>query len=206
MLLRTLFVTCLLASTASAKPIVIKAAHLFDGKSDKLVSPGVVVVDNGKITAAGAKVTEPAGAEVIDLGNATLMPGLMDAHTHLSHERSDDWKQDELDYFKKPPTQFALEASVLAKRTLLAGVTTVRDLGSWEQIDVGLRDAIAEGTVVGPRMLVATNAISARGGHCDPNAGYRPGIMPEPGIEAGVADGPIRFARRCATTSSTAPT
>jgi imidazolonepropionase-like amidohydrolase len=175
---------------AAPKTTVVKAAHLFDGKSDQLVSPGVVVVQDGKITAAGAKVTEPAGAEVIDLGNATLLPGLMDAHTHMTSEATGDWKKDELDRFKKPVPQVAIEATAFAKRTLLAGFTTVRDLGSDDLVDIGLRNAIDEGAVPGPRMLVSVHAISARGGHCDGTAGYRPGLLKEPGPEDGVADGP----------------
>jgi imidazolonepropionase-like amidohydrolase len=184
-----------LAGPAAAAPrtIVIKAAHLFDGKSDQVVSPGVVVVRDGKIVAAGAKAAIPGDAETIELGNATLMPGLIDAHTHLTGERSGDWKKDELDAFKKPASQFAIEATAYAKRTLLAGFTTVRDLGSRDLIDVGLRNAINAGVVPGPRMLVAVNALSARGGHCDPTGGYRPGLLKEPGIEEGVADSPDQF-------------
>ena len=186
------------AASAAPKTIVVKAAHLFDGKSDQVVSPGVVVVEDGKITAAGARVTEPAGAEVIDLGNATLLPGLMDAHTHLTGESSNDWKKDELDRFKKPIPQVAIEATEFARRTLLAGFTTVRDLGSDDLVDIGLRNAINEGAVPGPRMLVSVHAISARGGHCDGTAGYRPDLLKEPGPEQGVADGPdqIRAAVR----------
>jgi len=186
------------AASAAPKTIVVKAAHLFDGKSDQVVSPGVVVVEDGKIKAAGARVTEPAGAEVIDLGNATLLPGLMDAHTHLTGESSNDWKKDELDRFKKPIPQVAIEATEFARRTLLAGFTTVRDLGSDDLVDIGLRNAINEGAVPGPRMLVSVHAISARGGHCDGTAGYRPDLLKEPGPEQGVADGPdqIRAAVR----------
>src|SRR5205085_7062180 len=105
--MRALLCVLGLTATASAAPktIVIKAAHLFDGKSDALVSPGVVVVEGNKIVAAGAKVTEPAGAEVIDLGNATLLPGLIDAHTHLTDEASNDWNKDQLDYFRVTPTE-----------------------------------------------------------------------------------------------------
>ena len=182
----------LFARTADAAPkvTVVKAARLFDGKSDQVVSPGVVVIQDGKITAIGGNAAIPAGAEVIELGDATLLPGLMDAHTHMSGERSADWKKDELDNFKKPIPQVAIEATAYAKRTLLAGFTAVRDLGSTELIDIGLRNAIEEGAVPGPRMLVAVNAISARGGHCDGTAGYRPGLLKEPGIEEGVADGP----------------
>jgi imidazolonepropionase-like amidohydrolase len=188
----------LLAAPASARAVVVKAAHLFDGKSDQLQSPGLVVIDGDKIVAVGAKAQVPAGAEVIDLGDATLLPGLMDAHTHLTSEATDDWKQDELDAFKKPIPQQAIEATAYARRTLMAGFTSVRDLGSSDLLDIGLRNAINEGVVPGPRMLVAVNAISARGGHCDATAGYRPGLLKEPGIEQGVADGPeqIRAAVR----------
>ena len=177
-------------AAAPGKITIVKAAHLFDGKSDQVVSPGVVVVQDGKIVAAGAKVTEPAGADVIDLGNATLLPGLMDAHTHLTSEATGDWKKDELDRFKKPIPQVAIEATANARRTLFAGFTTVRDLGSEGLIDVGLRNAINEGAVPGPRMLVSVHAVSARGGHCDGTAGYRPDLLKEPGPEDGVADGP----------------
>src|ERR1043166_5323312 len=97
-------------AAAAPKTPVVKAAHLFDGKSDTVVSPGVVVVQDGKIVAAGTKVQEPAVAEVVDLGNATLIPGLIDAHTHMSFESSSDWKKDELDRFKKPIPQVAIEA------------------------------------------------------------------------------------------------
>jgi imidazolonepropionase-like amidohydrolase len=175
---------------AAPRTTVLKAAHLFDGKSDQVVSPGVVVVQDGKITAAGTRVQEPAGAEVIDLGNATLIPGLIDAHTHLTNEGSADWKKDELDRFKKPIPQVAIESTEFARRTLMAGFTTVRDLGSSDLVDIGLRNAINEGMVPGPRMLVSVHAISARGGHCDDTAGYRPDLLKEPGPEQGVADGP----------------
>ena len=190
-------VTMLVAVALTTSPVwaaprttVLKASHLFDGKSDQVVSPGVVVVQDGKIVAAGAKVSEPAGAEVIELGDATLLPGLMDAHTHMTFEATGDWKKDELDGFKKPIPQLAIEASAYARRTLLAGFTSVRDLGSSDLIDIGLRNAIDAGVVPGPRMQVSVHAISARGGHCDSTAGYRPGLLKEPGIEEGVADGP----------------
>jgi len=191
--MRSLLCVVLCTSTAAAAPtktIVLKAARLFDGRSDQIVSPGVVVVQGNKIVAAGAKVAEPAGAAVIELGNATLLPGLMDAHTHLSFEMSDDWSKDLLAYLQTPVAQVAIDATVFAKRTLLAGFTTVRDVGSNDFVDVGLRNAIAKGSVPGPRMLVAVHGISARGGHCDPTAGFRPDLLKEPGIADGVADGP----------------
>jgi len=188
----------LLATNASAKPIVLRAARLFDGKGDTIAAPGVVVLDGNKITAVGARAATPAGAEVIELGDATLLPGLMDAHTHLSGEATGDWNRDELDGFKKEIAQRAIESTERALRTLDAGFTFVRDLGSDHFIDVGLRNAIDEGRVPGPRMLVAGNAIGARGGHCDDNAGYRQGLLKESDFTNGVADGPdqIRSAVR----------
>ncbi len=182
----------LAASTAgAASPVtVLRAARLYDGKSDAVVTPGVVVVSDGKIVAAGTQAALPAGATIIDLGDATLLPGLMDAHTHLSFESSLDWRQDQLDLLKKPVAEQAIDATEYARRTLLAGFTTVRDVGSSDLIDVGLRNAINAGKVPGPRMLVAVNAIGARGGHCDPTGGFRPELMKEPGPEQGVANGP----------------
>jgi len=115
----------------------------------------------------------------------------MDAHTHLSGEASDDWKQDELDSLKKSIPEQTLDATEYTRKTLLIGFTTTRDLGSGDLVDVGLRNAIRDGKVLGPRMLVSVRAIGATGGHCDPTGGYRPGIFDRTtGISDAVADGP----------------
>src|SRR5688572_667613 len=96
-----LLLLCLLALPVGAaepsKPLVLKAARLFDAKACKPVTPGLVVVEAGKISAVGPRATVPAGAEVIDLGDATLLPGFMDAHTHLTGEPGEDWRQDVID-------------------------------------------------------------------------------------------------------------
>ena len=86
--------------SAADKTYVLKAAHMFDGKSDHVVSPGLIVVTNGKITAIGAKAAFPAGAETIDLGDATLLPGLIDAHTHLTYPYERDYRVEELNALK----------------------------------------------------------------------------------------------------------
>lgn len=171
-------------------PIVVKAARLFDSAKGALVAPGLVVIDKGAIVGMGAAAKIPAGAQTIDLGDATLLPGFIDLHTHVSGEASGDWNADELEGFKASDVERGIGATLYVERTLLAGFTTVRDLGSSGLIDVGLRNAINAGKIVGPRMLVAVNAIGARAGHCDPTAGYKPGLLKEPGIEEGVADGP----------------
>ena len=99
------------AQQAAGKTTVLKAARLFDGKSNALVTPGIVVVTDGKITAVGANAAVPAGAEVIDLGDATLLPGFIDAHTHESMMNSNDYKQRELDALQKSIAEQALDAT-----------------------------------------------------------------------------------------------
>jgi imidazolonepropionase-like amidohydrolase len=174
---------------APGKVIVLKAARMFDGKSNSLTTPGLVVITDNKITAVGSGASVPAGAQVIDLGDATLLPGFIDAHTHLTMMHSDDWKGRELDQLQKSIAEQALDSSVNAKVTLMAGFTTVRDVGSHDQLDVGLRNAIRHGDVPGPRMLVSVHAIGSTGGHCDDTAGFRQGLFPETGPSQGVING-----------------
>jgi imidazolonepropionase-like amidohydrolase len=161
---------------AASKPIVIRAARLFDGASDRVVSPGVVVVQGATIVSVSGDAV-PAEAEVIDLGDATLLPGFIDAHTHISGERSDDNLRDRFEAYSKTAPERALDASVYAKRTLMAGFTTVRDLGSGDFVDVALRNAIGSGRIPGPRMLVSLKSIGTTGGHCDPTNSVRPGLL-----------------------------
>jgi imidazolonepropionase-like amidohydrolase len=174
---------------APGKTIVLKAARMFDGKSNSLTTPGLVVITDNKITAVGSGASVPAGAQIIDLGDATLLPGFIDAHTHLTMMHSDDWKQRELDQLEKSIAEQELDASVNARVTLLAGFTTVRDVGSHDQMDVGMRNAIRNGKIPGPRMLVSVHAIGSTGGHCDDTAGFRQGLFPETGPSEGVING-----------------
>jgi imidazolonepropionase-like amidohydrolase len=179
------------AQRVPGKTTVLKAARLFDGKGTALVTPGLVVVSDGKILAVGANAAVPAGAEVIDLGDATLLPGFIDAHTHETGMNSDDWKQRDLDQLQKPIAEQALDATSNVRVTLMAGFTTVRDVGSHDYLDVGLRNAIRDGKVPGPRMLVSVYAIGATGGHCDGSDGFREGLF---GKETGPAQGVINGA------------
>ena len=164
---------CLVAFTLAClgadKPRVLKAARMFDG--NKMISPGLVVVVGNKIQAVGAGAAIPAGAEVTDFGDATISPGFMDAHTHLSAESSMDYRQATINSLQRPIAEQALRASENTRKTLLDGFTTARDLGSRDFIDVGLRNAIAAGIVPGPRMLVSVHALGSTGGHCDAKAG-----------------------------------
>lgn len=152
---------------ASAPVTVLKAARLFDSVSGKLTEPGVVIIAGDKIQAAGSNLSVPAGAKVIDLGDATLLPGFIDAHVHLSMESSPDWYKDWFEGMVRFPAEQALYGAHYAKATLDAGFTTVRDLGSTDYVSLGLRNAIAAGVIPGPRMLVANYAIGATGGHAD---------------------------------------
>ncbi len=171
---------------APAKPIVLKAARMFDGRSDRTVSPGLVVVENGKIAAVGG--TAPAGAEVIDLGDATLLPGFIDAHVHLMLQASDNWFRDFFQRTMRFPAEQALYAAMYAKRTLEAGFTTVRDVGSWDHVALGLRNAIDAGVAEGPRMLVSNNPIGATGGHADGDP-FPPDLVKPSGPLDGVCNG-----------------
>src|ERR1041384_1129790 len=122
--LASLFLLCL-AVEPQQRPIVVRAARMFDGRSDRIITPGVVVVIGNRIDSVGDSNARPAGAEIIDLGDATLLPGLIDAHTHLTSMYSDDWKQNTLDGLQKTIPELTLDASANARVTLMAGFTTV---------------------------------------------------------------------------------
>ncbi|HEX4951602.1 MAG TPA: amidohydrolase family protein [Blastocatellia bacterium] len=157
------------AQEAKPKVIAIKAGRLIDGLSNAVINNAFILIEGDKITAVGPNVTIPAGAEVIDLKNATVLPGLIDCHTHVTSQPSDYYA----DKFRKSPIDEAVTAHIYAKRTLDAGFTTIRNVGAGEFIDVALRNAINRGEVPGPRMLCATLSISATGGHGDLN-GFSP--------------------------------
>ena len=175
----------------------LKAARMFDGRSGQMAQPGLVVISEGKIQAIGGSV--PAGAKVLNLGDATLLPGFIDSHTHLSQTFDPDYSGARLRALSRPVSESAIRASENARRTLMAGFTTVRDVGSSDFIDVGLRNAINAGVVPGPRMLVSVHALGSTGGHCDDSAGFRYNLFNrETGPEEGVINSPeqARYAVR----------
>src|SRR5215470_16872368 len=181
---------------AADELIVLKAARMFDGKSNSLVQNGIVVVKGDKIVDAGINLQIPDGARVVDLGDATLCPGFMDAHTHLTLDFSGNYNERRLQELDLNVSEHAIRATQFARATVEAGFTTVRDLGSrsvasHEFVDVALRNSINKRVIVGPRMLVATKGIGATGGHFDPTNGFRDFLFGrEPDYTDGIANGP----------------
>src|SRR5216117_2174481 len=185
-----------IAAQAADQTIALKAARLFDGKSNALLQNAVVIVQGDKIVDAGSNLPIPSAAQVIDLGDATLAPGFMDAHTHLTADFSGNYNERRLQEVDLNVSEQAIRATTFARATVEAGFTTVRDLGSRfvasrEFVDVALRNSINKGLIVGPRMLVATKGIGATGGHFDPTSGFRDFLFGrEPDYTDGIADGP----------------
>ncbi len=193
----------LLAAQAPTNPtkgsgtVALKAARVIDGTGAAPIQNGVVVVTDDRIVSVGAaaSVAIPAGARTVDLGNTTLLPGFIDAHTHvigraLGDPDANDQGVRDVDAFG------AILGVVNVRNTLLAGFTSIRNLGAANFDDIAMRKAINEGWVIGPRMQTAAHAIGITGGHCDEN-GYKPGLM-DGDFKTGIADGPeqIRAAVR----------
>lgn len=173
------------AATVAAGPIMLRPAQVFDGMA---MHPGwQVLVDGGKIVAAGPALAVPPGARTIDLPGATLLPGLIEGHSHLFLHPYNETPWDD-QVLHEPVAMRTIRASVAAKATLMAGFTTVRDLGTEGAgyADVGLKKAIEQGIVPGPRMIVATRALVATGAYGP--RGFDPGVETPLGAEA--VDGP----------------
>jgi imidazolonepropionase-like amidohydrolase len=169
--------------------VAIRAARLIDGINAAPILNGVVVITDDKIVAAGRQgaVTVPAGAKTIDLGDATLLPGFIDAHTHVIGRVLGDPAGDDA-LVRDYPSFGAVLGVSNANKTLMAGFTTIRNVGAANFDDMALRKAINEGFIIGPRMQNAGHALGITGGHCDEN-GFRPGLA-DGDIRSGIADGP----------------
>src|SRR5204863_47917 len=180
---RVLLALLFFALTAHADVLALRAKRMLDVERGVIVNDPVVVIDGDHIKSGGREV--PKDARVIDLGDVTLLPGLFDMHTHLSIGRTPDTKP--ADYYGGP-VDHALQASMNARATLMAGFTTVRECGANDFIDVALKRAIERDVAVGPRITPSGYQISMTGGHGD-NTGYPPGEY-ELTPKQGVADGP----------------
>lgn len=184
----TVITLFLLLPMSAAARTIIHAGALINGVDDKPLREMSIVVEGDHVTDVRKGYISPeASDEVIDLTKHTVMPGLMDMHVHLSGELSKDMYTEE---FFMNPTDVVLRSTVFAKKTLMAGFTTVRDLGDDGVVVKSLRDAIAKGYVVGPRIFAACRAIGTTGGHADPTAGFNLRYMGDPGPKEGIINGP----------------
>ena len=186
-MLRALALVCMCVVNQSyAETTIIRAARAIDVTTGDLISPVSIVVEGNKIVAVNPG-TLPPGAETIDLGDRTLLPGLLDMHTHLTLDffTGDHWTTAAV---KESPADWALYGVEFGRQTLNAGFTTVRDAGAWPGFpDVALMRAVNAGRVIGPRIYPAGHYISITGGHCDVT-GFAPGVM-ELGPNQGIANG-----------------
>jgi imidazolonepropionase-like amidohydrolase len=184
-----------LAAPALAQPIILRPAQVFDGVDPRPHAGWSVLVDGERITAAGPNIAAPAGAKVIDLPGTTLIPGLIEGHSHLFLHPYNETKWDD-QVLHEPLALRTARAVVHARKTLEAGFTTERDLGTEGAgfADVGLKRAINEGIVPGPRLLVATRANVARGAYGP--KGFEPGVpVPQGAEEVSGSDEMTRAAR-----------
>jgi imidazolonepropionase-like amidohydrolase len=172
--------------TAAAQRTVIHCGNLIDGKANDVQPQMTIVVEGNKIVSIEKGFTKPGSTDkLIDLSKKTVLPGLVDMHVHLEGETN---KDQNLQRFTLNDADIAFRSTVFAKKTLLAGFTTVRDLGG-SGVNIALRNAINQGLVVGPRIFTAGKSIATTGGHADPTNGYRKDLMGDPGPKEGVVNG-----------------
>ena len=177
------------AGTTAGHETAIKAGRLLDVDAGTVLTDQVILIRDNRITAVGKALAIPPGATVIDLSNMTVLPGLIDCHTHLA-DGARDPSGDPLSYLKKTAAEVALESVPNAKVTLLSGFTTVRDVGVFRALtDIALRDAIARGDFSGPRMYVAGAYVTITGG-AGAMTGCAPDIQLPWDLHYGRADGP----------------
>lgn len=174
-------------SATCAQRTIIHCGNLIDGKANDGQQQMTIVVEANKIISVDKGYTKPGSSDkLIDLSKKTVMPGLIDLHVHLEGETS---KDQVVQRFTLNKADVAFRSTVFAKRTLLAGFTSVRDLGG-SGVNTSLRNAINQGLVIGPRIFSAGKSIATTGGHADPTNGYREDLMGDPGPKEGVINSP----------------
>jgi imidazolonepropionase-like amidohydrolase len=171
------------AAAPSAPLTAIHCGHLLDVLAGQMLGPTTVIVEGKRVREVAAGSKTPEGATEIDLSTQTCLPGLIDSHTHLSSEGSPTQYVDE---FHWNLADYVVRSTIFARRTLLAGFTTVRNLGDRQNETVALRNAINAGQIAGPRIYTAGVAIGSTGGHADPTDGYRYDLAGDPGPEEGI--------------------
>jgi imidazolonepropionase-like amidohydrolase len=176
------------ALAASISPVtVVYCGKLFDARSGKILGPSTVVIEGKQFKDVLTGRQARSNAQEIDLSDQTCLPGLIDSHVHLSLQFSPTTYTDK---FHWNLSDYVLRSTVYARRTLLAGFTTVRNLGDLHNETIALRKAIEAGVVVGPRILSSGQAIGSTGGHADHTDGYRDDLEGDPGPTVGIINGP----------------
>jgi imidazolonepropionase-like amidohydrolase len=161
--------------------------HLIDTAAGKVLGESTIVIEAGRVREVHSGAQAPAGATAIDLKTQTCMPGLIDSHTHLTGQTS---RTEYADRYRWNLADYVIRSTVYARRTLLAGFTTVRNLGDTANESAALRDAINAGVVAGPRIFTAGKAIGSTGGHADPTNGLRQDLMKDLGPVDGIINSP----------------
>jgi imidazolonepropionase-like amidohydrolase len=187
--MKKLLVACfgLMSLTLSAQKTFIHCGNLIDGKANDTQPQMTIVVEGNKIVSVEKGFTKPGAQDkLIDLSQKTVMPGLIDMHVHLEGETNKDAA---LQRFTLNEADLAFRSTVFARKTLMAGFTTVRDLGG-SGVNIALRNAINQGLVIGPRIFTAGKSIATTGGHADPTNSYRKDLMGDPGPKEGVINSP----------------
>ena len=169
-------------------PIALHCDHVFDADSGKLLGKTTIIIDGQRIRSVEAGDVATTDMTVIERPGMTCLPGLIDSHTHLTMQFSQSTYSDK---FRMNPADDAISGTVYARRTLEAGFTTVRNLGDSDNASIALRNAINRGTVPGPRIFSAGEAIGTTGGHADPTNGFRWDLQGDPGAKDGIINSPV---------------
>jgi imidazolonepropionase-like amidohydrolase len=179
------------SSSAPPATSVVHCGHLFDSESGRMLGETSITVEGERIKAVQAGAPQAGGAQsnvqVIELGNATCLPGLIDSHVHLTMQTSPTQYSDQ---FRLNIADYAIRSTVYAQRTLMAGFTTVRNVADIANESIALRNAINAGIVPGPRIYTSGKAIGSTGGHADPTDGYRSDLMGDPDARGGIINSP----------------